>query len=129
MVAAWRSALIIPLASAPRRFWGTADERVGSRRYIVARVGRDDDPQPPAMANLAGPLGANHPTRLIHMPVGGRAAALEDGRVSGLDQFPDLLRTARQRSWPDRKLLHRERFDDPTKRHAVEVFVARRFNP
>ena len=69
-----------PLGLSAKKIFG---DRGGTRwiKEVDARVGRDGDPQPPAMANLAGQLGENHPTRLIHMPVGGRAAALEDGRV------------------------------------------------
>ena len=81
------------------------------------------------MVGLAGQFGENHPPRLVHVPMLGRARALEDRGIRRLEQLGDLLQTAGQRPLRDRKIVHLQHPDDAIQRHPMEVFVQHNLNP
>jgi hypothetical protein len=80
---------------------------------VGARVTGDDDPQPPAVADLARHFGENHPACLVHVPVIGRAAMLQYTHVERAEQFAKTPQTAGQGAWGDVQPFQLKPFEDP----------------
>ncbi|GFP40373.1 hypothetical protein HKBW3S47_02069, partial [Candidatus Hakubella thermalkaliphila] len=103
--------------------------RAGWFQEIGTAIGRDNDPQPPAIANFAFHLGKDHPARLVPVPVVCCATSLKDARIKRLEKLSDSFQTPGEGPLRDRESLQRQYLPNPIQWPLKQELLQEKMNP